>query len=123
MDIESSQVILNQGIAFLVISGGIFILVIMGFLAKLIYDLSKLAQNANDSTVLINTELKPMLKELNKTIKTFNEIIQSTGEGVGNVKLGIENIFTKTKTLSGNLLGGFINGFLAIYTLFSKKKK
>lgn len=123
MDIESSQVLLNQGLAFLVIAGGISLIVIMGFLAKLIYDLSKLAQNANESTVLINTELKPMMKELNKTIKTFNEIIQSTGEGVGNVKLGIENIFSKTKAISGNILGGFINGFLAVYTLFSKKKK
>lgn len=123
MDIESSQVLLNQGLAFLVIAGGISLIVIMGFLAKLIFDLSKLAQNANESTVLINTELKPMLKELNKTIKTFNEIAQCTGEGVGNIKLGFENIFSKTKALSGNNLGGVINGFLAVYTLFSKKKK
>lgn len=122
MDIEVSQTILNQGLTFLYVSLGIVILVVGGFLAKLVFDSSKLVRNLNDTTLIVNSELKPTLNELNKAIKSFNSIVQNTGEGVGNVKLGIENVVNKTKLLSGNLLSGFLKGFMAVYTIFAKKK-
>lgn len=123
MDFESSQLLLNQGLTFLYISSGLFLLVVGGFLVKLIYDLSILARNANQTTTIINTELKPTLDELNKTIKSFNEIIQNTGEGVGNMKLGLENVISKTKLVSGSLFGGLVKGFMTVYSLFCKKRK
>jgi predicted PurR-regulated permease PerM len=122
MDIELSQTILNQGLTFLYVSLGIVLLVIGGFLAKLIYDSAKLVRNLNETTLLVNSELKPTLNELNRAIKSFNDIVQNTGEGVGNVKLGIENVINRTKLLSGNVLSGFLKGFMAVYTMFSKKK-
>ena len=42
--------------------------------------------------------------------------------GVDSMKLGIGNVITKTKIFSGNLMSGFLKGFLAVYGLFSKKK-
>ena len=122
MNIEMSQVVLNNGLTFLAVSTGIMVLIVGGFIIKLLIDLSKLAKNANETTVLLNTELKPTLNELNKTLKSVNEIVQNTGECIGNMKLGIENVFKKTKILSGNILSGFLKGFMGAYTLFCKKK-
>ena len=70
----------------------------------------------------MNTELKPTLKELSETMRSINSLVQSTDEGVGNVKTSIENAFTKTKSLSESVLGGFIKGFTTIYLLFNRKK-
>ena len=122
MSVAISESVLNYGLAFLAISGGISICVIAGFLAKLIYDSSKLVQDANVTTSIVNQELKPTLDELNRAIKSFNNIVQNTGEGMGNVKLGLENVIAKTKLLSGNLVSGFLKGFLTVYTLLGKKK-
>ncbi len=122
MNIEVSQVVLNNGLTFLAVSTGIMVLVVGGFLIKLLVDLSKLTKNANETTVLLNSELKPTLTELNKTLKSVNEIVQNTGEGMGNMKLGIESIFKKTKLLSGTVLSAFLKGFMGAYTLFCKKK-
>ncbi len=122
MSVEVSQTVLNNGLTFLAISTGIVVLVVGGFLTKLLFDLSKLAKNATETTEILNTELKPTLNELNQTLKSFNSIVQNTGVGVGNVKLGLENILTKTKLLSGNVMGGFLKGFMTVYSLFAKKK-
>ncbi|MDY6364538.1 MAG: hypothetical protein SPL73_06585 [Cyanobacteriota bacterium] len=122
MSIEISESVLNYGLTFLAVSSGIMLAVVLGFLAKLLCDCSKLAQNASKTTEIVNSELKPTLTELNTVLKSFNKIVQNTGEGVGNVKLGLENILSKTKLLSGNLMSGFLKGFLAVYSLFGKKK-
>ena len=122
MSIEISESVLNYGLTFLAVSSGIMLAVVLGFLAKLLCDCSKLAQNASKTTEIVNAELKPTLTELNTVLKSFNKIVQNTGEGVGNVKLGLENILSKTKLLSGNLMSGFLKGFLAVYSFFGKKK-
>lgn len=122
MNIEVSQVVLNNGLTFLAVSTGVMVLTVGGFLIKLLLNLSKLVRNANETTTILNTELKPTLSEFNKTLKLVNEIVQTTGEGMGNVKLGFENVINKTKILSGNILGGFLKGFMGAYNLFCKKK-
>lgn len=122
MNVEISQALLNNGLTFLAISTGIVVLIVGGFLVKLLFDLSKLVKNANVTTELLNTELKPTLKELNQTLESVNRIVQNTGEGMGNVKLGLENVLNRTKILSGNILSGFLRGFLTVYSLFGKKK-
>lgn len=121
MEIELSQVVLNNGLTFLAISTGIVVIIVGGFLVKLIIDLSKLAKNLNETSVILNDELKPTIQEINKTLTSVNSIIQNTGEGVGNVKLGLENALSKTKMFSQNLFGGFLKGFMAVYSMFRKK--
>lgn len=122
MSIELSQVILNNGITFLAVATGIVIIVIAYFLVKLIMDLSVLTKNLNETSVMLNTELKPTLKELNETIHSVNSLVQSTDQGVGNVKLGLENALIKTKNLSESIFGGFLKGFMTVYSLFHKKR-
>jgi predicted PurR-regulated permease PerM len=118
MSVEISEAVLNYGLLSLTIMG----VITLGFLAKLIYDCSKLAQNVRKTTDIVNEELKPTLDELNKALKAFNDIVQNTNEGMGNVKTGLENILTKTKLLSGNIVSGFLKGFVTLYTLLGKKK-
>lgn len=122
MSVEISESVLNYGLTFLAISGGVVLLIIGGFLAKLLFDCSKLTQNVKVTTDIVNGELKPTLDELNRALKSFNDIVQNTNEGMGNVKTGLENILTKTKLLSGNIVSGFLKGFLTVYTLLGKKK-
>lgn len=122
MNIELSQVILNNGLTFLVVVTAILLCVVGYFLIKLLKDLSVLTKNLNETSEILNNELKPTLKELNETMRSINSIIQSTDEGVGNVKTGIANALTKTKEISGNIFGGFLKGFMTVYSLFANKK-
>lgn len=122
MSIELSQVVLNNGLTFLAVATGIIVIVVGYFLVKLLMDLSVLAKNVNETSILLNTELKPTLKELNETIHSVNTLIQGTDETVGNIKTGIGNALTKTKVFSESLFGGFLKGFMTVYSLFSKRK-
>lgn len=122
MNIELSQVILNNGLTFLVVVTAILLCVIGFYLIKLLKDLSVLTKNINETSEILNNELKPTLKELNETMRSINSIIQSTDEGVGNVKIGLANALSKTKEWSGNIFGGFLKGFTAVYSLFSKRR-
>lgn len=123
MNFELSQTILNHGLTFLACTTGIVVVVIAVYLVKLLKDLSTLAKNVNETSILLNTELKPTLKELNEAIRSINSIAQNTDEGVGSVKLGLENAISKTKVFSEGIFGGFLKGFMTIYSLFSKRKK
>ena len=119
---EISQIALNQGLTFLVWTTGIILIVVAGFLVKLLIDLSALAKNLNQTSNIVNTELKPTLNELKETMKSINSIIQSTDEVLGNVKSGLETVITKTQSFSDSVFGGFLKGFMTIFSLFNRKK-
>lgn len=121
MSIELSQIVLNNCLTFLVLVTAVFLATVGYFLVKLLMDMSELTKNANETSLILNNELKPTLKELSETMRSINSIIQSTDEGVGNVKLGIENAIAKTKTFSESLLGGFVKGFMTVFSLIRKK--
>jgi uncharacterized protein YoxC len=122
MNLELSQIYLNNGITFLVVVSAILLCVIGFYLIKLLKDVSILTKNLNETSEILNKELKPTLKELNETMRSINSVIKTTDEGVGNVKLGISNALSKTREFSGNLLGGFIKGFMSVYSIFAKRK-
>ena len=122
MDIESSQVFLNNGLTFLYVVSAVLFCIIGYYFIKLLKDLSVLAKNVNETSQLLNSELKPTLKELNDTMKSINSIVQNTDEGMDNVKTGINNAISKTKSFSGSLISGFVKGFSTIYSIFAKKK-
>ena len=114
---EMSQLALNQGLTFLAWSTGIVVLVVAGFLVKLLIDLSTLAKNVNETSILLNTELKPTLKELNETLASINAI-----QGVDNFKSAVEKTFGRTKLISESIIGGIIKGFSTVYGMFAKKR-
>jgi predicted PurR-regulated permease PerM len=117
---ELSQIALNQGLTFLVWATGIILLVVGGFLVKLLIDLSTLTKNLNQTSVIVNTELKPTLKELNQTLSSINEIVKNTDKGVGDFKSAVGKLLDKTKIISGTLFGGLFKGFTTAYKLFKK---
>lgn len=117
---ELSQIALNHGLTFLAWATGIIVIIVGGFLVKLLIDLSKLAKNLNETSIIVNTELKPTLQGVNETLATINEIIKNTDKGMGDFKSAIGKIVDKTKLVSGSILGGLINGFATVYKLFKK---
>lgn len=117
---ELSQIALNNGLTFLSVATGIIVLVVGGFLLKLLIDLSKLIKNLNETSIIVNTELKPTLKSVNETLNSVNEIIKNTDKGVGDVKSAISKLADKTKIISGSLIGGVLNGFTTVYKFFKK---
>lgn len=117
---ELSQIALNQGLTFLAWATGIVIIVVAGFLIKLIIDLSELAKNLKETSDIVNTELKPTLENVNETLNSINEIIQNTNIGVGDFKSAIGKFADKTKAISGSILGGLLNGFATVYKIFKK---
>lgn len=117
---EISQIALNQGLTFLVWATGIILIIVAGFVVKLLIDLSKLAKNLTETSNIVNTELKPTLKELNETLSSINEIVKNTDKGVGDFKSAINKFFDKTKIVSGTLFGGLLKGFSTAYKLFRK---
>ncbi len=117
---EMSQIALNQGLTFLVWATGVVLIVVAGFLVKLLIDLSVLAKNLNQTSIIVNEELKPTLNELNQTLSSINEIVKNTDKGVGDFKSAISGFVDKTKLLSGTLLGGLFKGFSTAYNMFKK---
>ena len=121
MNIELSQIVLNNGLTFLVVVTAIVIGVVGYFLVRLLMDLSVLSKNVNETSLILKTELKPTLKELNDTMRSINSIIQTTVQGVESVKYSIENAISKTKTFSESILGGFFKGFMTVFSLLKRK--
>ncbi len=117
---EMSQIALNQGLTFLAWATGIILIIVAGFLIKLLIDLSVLAKNLNETSIIINTELKPTLRELNQTLSSINEIVKNTDKNVDDFKSAIGRFVDKTKIVSGTLIGGLFKGFTTVYNLFRK---
>lgn len=125
---ETSQIVLNQGLTFLAIATGIIFVVVGGFLIKLLIDLSKLTKNVDETTTIVKTEIEPTLQEFNKTLKSINSIAQNADKQVDSLGKLIENIlgagalaFNRAKDLSGGLVKSFIKGFVTVVKMFWKK--
>ena len=113
---------MNGGLTFLAVATGIILAFVGYYLVKLLKDAAVLTKNLNETSLIVNTELKPTLNELKDTMKSINSIIQSTDEGLGNVKSGLETVITKTQSFSDSVFGGFLKGFMTIFSLFNRKK-
>ena len=74
----------------------------------------------NQTSIIVNTELKPTLNELNQTLSSINEIVKNTDKGVGDFKTAVGGLIDKTKALSGTLFGGLVKGFATAYNMFKK---
>lgn len=118
---EFSQIALNQGLTFLAWATGIVILVVGSFLVKLLIDLSALSKSLNETSNLVNTELKPTLKEINETLHAVNALVKSTDKNVDSFKNAIEKTFGKTKMISESIVSGLVKGFVTVMGLFAKK--
>lgn len=124
---ETSQILLNNGLAFLAISTGIMFVVVGGFLIKLILDTAKLTRNIDETTSVVRNELRPTLRELNESFHTLNDFMKSTDKGIDKMRDAMENAFgassatfSKIKFLSGSLISGLYKGFSTVRKLLKK---
>lgn len=111
---------IEVAVLFLIIA----VIVVLGFLLKLIIDSIKLVQNLDETTTIIKKEVEPTLKELTKTLENLNSLSNSVDSkftqtrkilssflGVGSIALGGFK----------NVAGGFLKGFIEGIKLFTKK--
>lgn len=116
---ETSQTILNNGVAFLAIATGIIFIIIAYVLVKLLMDLSKLTKNLDETTTIVKTELKPTLTELNKTLVSINSIAQNADKQVNSFSKFFEGAlgsgtfaFLKAKKASSEMVRNIAKGVL-----------
>lgn len=124
---ETSQILLNNGLAFLAISTGIMFVIVGGFLIKLIIDASRLTRNIDETTSVVRNELRPTLRELNESFHTLNDFMKSTDKGIDKMRDAMESAFgvssatfSKLKFLSGSLISGLYKGFSTVRKLLKK---
>lgn len=125
---ETSQIVLNHGITFLAISTGIMLIVVGGFLVKLLFDLSKLTKNIDETTTIVKSEIEPTLKEFNNALKSINSIAQNADKQVDSLAKLFESIMgassvalSRAKDLSGGIIKGLIKGLGTVLKLFLKR--
>jgi len=117
---------LYQGLTFLAYATGVIVILVGVMLVKVLFDLSKLAKNLNDTTEIVKEELVPTLKNVNKSVEIISGIIIKTDEGMNKIREFIANsplkILTKLSSLTGTVAKGFFGGLFAGLKSFSKKK-
>lgn len=125
---ETSQIVLNHGLTFLAFATGIILIVVGGFLIKLLIDLSKLTKNIDETTTIVKTEIEPTFQELNHALKSINSIAQNADKQVGSLGKLLESVlgagalvFTKAKNLSGGIIKNITKGIVTLIKLFLKK--
>lgn len=125
---ETSQIVLNHGLTFLAIATGIILVVVGGFLIKLLIDLSKLTKNINETTDIVKSEIEPTFEELSKALKSVSSIAQNADKQVDSLSKLVENImgagsiaFIQAKKLSGGIVKNGVKGLVALIKLFLKR--
>lgn len=125
---ETSQILLNHGLTFLVVSTALMLVIVGGFLIKLLIDLSKLTKNLDETTSIVKSEIEPTLQELNKALKSINSIAENADKQVDSLGKFLEQAcgigalaFTRAKNISGGLLKGLVKGLVTITKMFIKK--
>ena len=116
---------LYQGLTFLSYSTGVIVILVGVMLVKVLFDLSKLTRNIDETTTIVKTELEPTLKNVNKSVEIVSGMIIKTDESVQKVR----NFLSKTpfkligqiSKLSGKAAKGFFGGLCSAFKTFSKK--
>lgn len=121
---ETTQ--LYQGLTFLAYSTGVIVIFVGAMLIKVLFDVSKLTKNLDETASIIKTELVPTLKNINKSVEIVSGIIIKTDESVNKIKEMIKNsplnILAKVGSVTGTVTKGFWGGLCSAFKLFAKKK-
>lgn len=120
---ETAQ--LYQGLTFLAYSTGAIVILVGAMLIKVLFDLSKLTKNINETASIIKDELTPTLQNINKSVEIVSGYIIKADEGVNKVKELIKNSplrhLSKLTSLTGSVTKGFFGGLCSAFKMFSKK--
>lgn len=117
---------LNNSLTFLAYATGLMILLVGIMLAKLLFDLSKLTGNIDETVTIAKTELEPTLKNINKSVEIVSGIIIKTDEKIKSIKQFVSKtplkILGGISKLSSKASKGFWAGISSAFKLFSKNK-
>lgn len=116
---------LNNSLTFLAYATGIIILLVGAMLTKVLFDLSKLTRNVDETVTIAKTELEPTLKNINKSVEILSGVIIKTDDNIKKIK----NFISKTplkllgslSKLSSRASRGFWSGLSTALKMFSKK--
>lgn len=111
---------LEVAVLFLIIA----VIIVLGFLLKLIIDSIKLVQNLDETTTIVKKEIEPTLQELNKTLENINSITADADKQLIQVRKIISSLLgIGSVTLGGmkNITGGFFKGVIEGIKFFTKK--
>ncbi len=118
---------LYQGLTFLAYATGIIVILVGAMLVKVLFDLSKLTRNIDETTTIVKTELEPTLKNVNKSVEIISGLIIKTDESINKVKDFMSKtplkFLGKLTSLTGKATKGFFSGLCMAFKMFSKKKK
>ena len=116
---------LYHGLTFLSYATGVIIVLVGVMLVKLIFDLSRLTNNINETTTIVKTELEPTLKNVNKSVEIISGIIVKTDDSLKKVKEFMSKtpfrVLGKLTSLSGKAAKGFFSGLCTAFKFFAKK--
>ena len=113
---------LTQSLTFLAWTGGGFLIIVGLFIAKLLFDLSRLTVSLTKSADIVQKELGPIMKNVGETASTVNNLVQTTNKKVG--KLGeiydkVSDIAVKSATKAAQVSGVVVKEvFKGLYTGF-----
>lgn len=111
------------GLTILYYVSALFLIVVGGFLIRLLYDLSKLAQTAQSTSEVIQTELEPTLKELREAAGSLKHIAANADSNISGLQNTIARAFGTSFQLGGKikgLLDGFVQGLSCCLKLFKR---
>ena len=111
---------LEIALLFLIVA----IIIVLGFLIKLIIDSIKLVQNLNETTTIVKNEVEPTLKELNKTLENLNSLTNGTSNQIARMRKILAGLLgVGSFALGGmkNITGGFFKGVMEGIKFFTKK--
>ena len=120
---ETTQ--LYQGLTFLAYSTGAIVILVGIMIVKVLFDVSKLTRNINDTTTIIKTELEPTLKNINKSVEIVSGIVIKTDASIQRVRDFISKtplkLIGQISKLSGKATKGFFGGLCSAFKMFAKK--
>ena len=90
---ETTQ--LYHGLTFLSYSTGGIVILVGVMLVKVLFDVSKLTRNIDETTTIVKTELEPTLKNINKSVEIISGVIIKTDESIKKVKEFVSKTINK----------------------------
>ena len=111
---------LEIALLFLIVA----VIIVLGFLIKLIIDSIKLVQNLDETTSIVKNEIEPTIKELKKTLENLNSLTDGTSSQINQIRKILTGLLgVGSFALGGvkNITGGFFKGVMEGIKFFTKK--
>lgn len=120
---------LSQGLTFLVWTSSIFLIIVGIFVVKLLFDLSRLTVSLKKSADIVQSEIEPILNNVNQSTTTINNFVQDTNKRVSKITDAYDKVsdtvsksVSKLSALSGGLIKSAFKGAFAVLKSIINKK-